>query len=249
MARWWGRGEVSADGHTGCASRGLSRIRSATGRSEPVDRGKATAIQIQPMSSPGDARVIPSTPKSPPTAPSANGVSGQSGNAPPSDGRTRRQAGSRDPCSSISTASSRPARSVTMRSHFTPRSETRTSDTEPTGWAVNPTRWPEVAPGGRVHEDSRIPPGRTCRASAATQLPSVRQSVVREPGRQRRAVGCGLRLPSRVFGSRVGWGEDGSFGAPPPVRSREAPAESRISSPSSFSSAAEKQGPTSWCSR
>ena len=246
MAQVVGPPEVSADGHTGCASRGLSRIRSARGFPVVHGQRESTAIQIQPMSSSERGTAMSSAASGPgrsPIPPSANGDRRQTGVAAPSDGSALRHAGAPDPEISISTGSFPSARSVTVRNHFTPPSETRTSDTEPAGWAVNATKQPEATSAGRVHDDSRIPPGRTCRASAATPLPSVRQSVAREPGRQRRAVGCGLRLPSRASVSRVGWGEDGSFGAPPPVRSREAPAESRISSPSSFSNATEKQGP------
>ena len=228
--------EVSADGHTGRASRGLSCIRSARGFLSSMDNGKATAIQIQPMSSEGRGTTMSSSggrPSIPSIPPSANGESPHTGVAPPSDGMTLRQAGGRDARISVPTANSRPVRSVTFRNHFTPPSETRTSDTEPAGWAVNATRKPEPTSGGRVQEDSRIPPGRTCLVSVATPLPLVRHSATREPGRQRRAVG------------RVWWGEARSCGGAPSVRCREAPAESRVSSPSASTSATEKHGPTS----
>ena len=215
----------AAFGRTGSGKRAVRRIRIASLPSAAGARGMATAIQIQPIWSPGNARVISSVPGTLPLRRCANGVSGQSGNAPPSDGRTRRQAGARDPHSSISTASSRPARSVSVRSHFTPRSETRTSDTASTGWAVNATRWPEARSVGSVHEDSRMPPGRTCRVSVARRALRVRHSVVRAPGRQWLAGGWEWR----------------SHG--------ELSAASRTSPPASSSSPTEKHGPTSWCSR
>ena len=134
-------------GRTGGDSLGVRRSRRESSPWSVSARGKATAIQIQPMSSVGGDPGTPSIGSTPPIPASAKGDRAQTGVASPSDGRARRQAGTRDPCRSISTSSSRPARSVTVRSHFTPRPEPRTPDTEPTGWAVNATRWPGAARG------------------------------------------------------------------------------------------------------
>ena len=224
-----GAGEEPASGQTGGDSRGVRRSRRASGLSSADARGKATAIQIQPMSSDGGELREPSIPSTPP---SANGESPQSGVAPPSDGRTCRQAGARDARISISTASSRPARSVTLRTHFTPPLEARTPDTEPAGWAVNATRKSPDS-GGRVQADSRTPLGRTCLTSVATASSGLYQCMVSVPGRQ---------SGSNCSGDRR---DEGASSAPPgAVGFLEGLAKRGICFPASPSSATEKHGAT-----